>query len=114
MEYLIVHRGGRGSTIVYELAYDGKGSDGERFLPGMIDLQTSLYDEKKSGLDDEKSAPSRGQVGQKSAPSRGDEISKSLDEIRSVLVADDDCDENAPPTRKNGSSYRSGIAAKSR
>ena len=41
MEYLLVHRGGRGQSFVYELLYDGKGKNGKPFLPGLIDI-TSL------------------------------------------------------------------------
>jgi len=37
LEYLVVHRGGRGLTFLYELVYDGAGKDGGRFLPGLID-----------------------------------------------------------------------------
>ncbi|MFC1641663.1 CHC2 zinc finger domain-containing protein, partial [Myxococcota bacterium] len=32
LEYLLVHRGGRGQRFVYELCYDGKGGDGSCFL----------------------------------------------------------------------------------
>jgi len=40
MEYLIVHRAEHGgSGFVYELAYDGGGKDGRRFLSGLIDVE---------------------------------------------------------------------------
>ena len=32
LEYVLVHRGGRGQSFVYELLYDGKGKDGKPFL----------------------------------------------------------------------------------
>ena len=38
LEYLLVHRGGRGQQFVYELLYDGKGQDGNPFLMGLIDV----------------------------------------------------------------------------
>ena len=38
LEYLLVHRGGRGQSFVYELLYAGEGRDGSRFLPGLIDV----------------------------------------------------------------------------
>jgi DNA primase len=41
MEYVLVHRGGRGQSFVYELLYDGKGKNGEAFLPGLIDLSAT-------------------------------------------------------------------------
>ena len=40
LEYLILHRGGRGQTFVYELAYQGKGEDGHPFLMGLLDIKT--------------------------------------------------------------------------
>jgi hypothetical protein len=39
LEYMLVHRGGRGQSFVYELLYDGHGRDGGRFLVGLIDPQ---------------------------------------------------------------------------
>ena len=38
LEYLLVHRGGRGQSFVYELCYDGQGQDGAPFVPGLIDI----------------------------------------------------------------------------
>jgi DNA primase catalytic core len=38
LEYVLVHRGGRGQCFVYELLYDGKGKDGRPFVVGLIDL----------------------------------------------------------------------------
>jgi DNA primase catalytic core len=40
LEYLLVHRGGRGQSFVYELLWAGEGKDGSRFLPGLIDVET--------------------------------------------------------------------------
>lgn len=39
LEYLLVHRGGRGQSFVYELLYGGEGQDGARFLLGLIDAE---------------------------------------------------------------------------
>lgn len=39
MEYLLVHRGGRGQSFVYELLYDGQGQDGDNFMIGLIDVE---------------------------------------------------------------------------
>jgi len=49
LEYVLVHRGGRGQSFVYELLYDGKGQDGQPFLMGLIDVETLQYrhDSKK-------------------------------------------------------------------
>ena len=38
LEYVLVHRGGRGQSFVYELVYDGQGRDGKPFLPGLLDI----------------------------------------------------------------------------
>ena len=40
LEYVLVHRGGRGQSFVYELLYDGQGQDGEPFLIGLCDAET--------------------------------------------------------------------------
>jgi hypothetical protein len=49
LEYVLVHRGGRGQSFVYELLYDGAGCDGKPFLMGLVDVQTLRhgYDGKK-------------------------------------------------------------------
>ena len=62
LEYLLVHHGGRGQSFVYELLFDGKGANGKPWLPGLIDVDSLDYDEKKSPLREEKSPPSRPQV----------------------------------------------------
>jgi DNA primase len=49
LEYVLVHRGGRGQSFVYELLYDGAGGDGQPFLMGLIDIEAlkRAYDGKK-------------------------------------------------------------------
>jgi DNA primase catalytic core len=44
LEYLLVHRGGRGQGFVYELLYDGSGPGGGRFLPGLLDPARLRHD----------------------------------------------------------------------
>ncbi|MCE7956433.1 MAG: toprim domain-containing protein [Acidobacteria bacterium ACB2] len=39
LEYVLVHKGGRGQTFVYELLYDGQGKDGTPFLIGLADVE---------------------------------------------------------------------------
>ena len=48
LEYVLIHRGGRGQSFEYELLYDGEGQDGSPFLMGLIDVENlgHLYDEK--------------------------------------------------------------------
>jgi DNA primase len=65
LEYLIVHRGGRGQSMVYELYFEKPSDLSEPFLPGLINvekLRTCNYDEKKSDPKGEKSGPSLPQV----------------------------------------------------
>jgi hypothetical protein len=93
LEYLILHRGGRGQTFVYELAYQGKGEDGDLFLMGLLETkrlkitkpeaettQNPAVGEKKSGVNGNwsgqkpnLSGSSRGEVAPKSGGCRGEE-----------------------------------------
>jgi hypothetical protein len=49
LEYVLVHRGGRGQSFVCELLYDGAGRDGKPFLMGLVDVETlkCAYGDKK-------------------------------------------------------------------
>jgi DNA primase len=72
MEYLLVHGGGRGHHLQYELLYDG-GDEGKR-LSGLLDPEQlgreRDYDGRKSGVSGRKAGPSQAQVGPKSGPSQ--------------------------------------------
>ncbi len=75
LEYLLIHGGGRGHFLHYELLYDG-GDEGKH-LSGLIDpadlaeRSTSLgYDPRKSGVDPGKSGPSEAQASPKSGLAR--------------------------------------------
>lgn len=72
LEYLIPHRALKGGGMVYELAYDGNGTDGRPFVPGLIDVEALRreYDPSRSGVNGSRSAPGRGAVGGWSAPGR--------------------------------------------
>ncbi|MDJ0766867.1 MAG: hypothetical protein QNJ97_28090, partial [Myxococcota bacterium] len=73
LEYLIVHRGGRGQQFVYELAYQGQGQDGEPFLMGLMDVsdKTHLRNEDTTETGRGLVGTGRGQVGPKSGGCRG-------------------------------------------
>ena len=71
MEYLIVHQGGRGQRIVYELLYDGQGGDGRPFLPCLIDL--GEYDDNLPGRNSELPATFRAASGPLPGGFRGGE-----------------------------------------
>jgi DNA primase catalytic core len=117
MEYLVVHRGGRGQSFVYELVYAGEGQDGARFVPGLLDVsrlkekedydkKKSALDQRRSGLADEKSGAGRPLVGPQSG--RGRDGENSLSPCQQGLSADSR--EKEPKTHirgeeKNGPSY---------
>ena len=58
LEYLIVHRGGRGQSFVYELYFEGAADAARSTLTGL----EHDYDGEKSGLEGQKSGPSPAQV----------------------------------------------------
>jgi hypothetical protein len=58
LEYLIVHRGGRGQSFVYELFFERPTDEKQPTLPGM----EHSYDAKKSGPEGQKSGGGLGQV----------------------------------------------------
>jgi DNA primase len=65
LEYLIVHHGGRGQSIVYELFFERPADPSQPFLPGMIDiekLQICNYEEKLDGQKGEKDGSNTPQV----------------------------------------------------
>ena len=73
LEYLLVHAGGRGQSLVYELAYEGGANPGTPVLAGLLDveaLETHTYDANRSGSPAERSASGRPQVGARSGGGR--------------------------------------------
>ena len=71
LEYLLIHRGGRGQSFVYELLFTRPSDGGKPVLGGLIDvnvLSKRGYDENKSGLTAGRSGSSRPQVGGVSEP----------------------------------------------
>ena len=71
LEYLLVHRGGRGQSFVYELVFDGQGADGRPVLPGLIDAgRLHVYDVKNAGLDQQNAGSTRGQNGRVAGSAR--------------------------------------------
>lgn len=58
LELLLIHRGGRGQSFVYELAYDGGGKDGRPFLIGLLD-PAHLYNSEFAGVNGHLAGSSR-------------------------------------------------------
>jgi DNA primase len=68
MEYLLVHRGGRGQLMEYELLYNGNTEENQSVLMGLVDvdhLKKQHYDKKKLGLTETKLGSSWPQVSPK-------------------------------------------------
>ncbi|MBN1910017.1 MAG: hypothetical protein JW818_09780 [Pirellulales bacterium] len=101
LEYLLVHRGGRGQSFVYELLYESPPDAQQKFLARLIDV-----DQLKAKYDDtgratpcnargNKSGGGRGRVGVKSAPSRGRDIDASADDESTLPSSIAEVDRNA-------------------
>ncbi len=70
LEYLLVHRGVRGQSFVYELLYEPPPDAGKRFLARLLDVERlRQYDGDQSGSNGQQSVTGRPQVGAK--PGRG-------------------------------------------
>jgi hypothetical protein len=103
LEYVPVHRGGRGSSFVYELVYDGAGQDGKPFVPGLIDvaaLRAIATATNLAGVKGEIAAPSRGQRGPNAAGSRGGEIAE---DARKSDLSEESGSETSKPLSKEES-----------
>jgi len=100
LEYLLVHRGGRGQSLVYELLYDSDLED-KKHLMGLIDPKILGYDENKLGQKEQKTAPSQGQVRPKSGGCQGNENCVKPNDIKAFGQGDEAAAENAPIAAKN-------------
>ncbi len=118
LEYLLVHRGGRGQSMVYELLYNGEGEENQAFMMGLIDSDALKhgYDKKKSGVNGKWSGSSRPQVGVKSGSGRGGKNGRkaSQDKASSDPVAETAEKGLLRPKKGNGScrNYKPAMAAK--
>ena len=73
LEYLLVHRGGRGQSFEYELLYDGATDGRATHVSGLIDveaLRSHPYDAERSALNAGSSGVGRAAVGGQSVDSR--------------------------------------------
>ncbi len=76
LEYLLVHRGGRGQSFVYELLYEKPPPGQQRFLARLIDVEQLR--QQRSGFEGEKSGSGHAKVGVKAVPSQADEMDATL------------------------------------
>ena len=110
LEYLLVHRGGRGQSFVYELLYDGDTEIDAPHLSGLIDVAEleQTYDKKKSGSAARPSGGGRPQGGAVSGESRARQNGAKANDLKDHAVIDpDDAPERTVPANKLQSSYRS-------
>ena len=109
LEYVLVHRGGRGQSFVYELLYDGAGQDGKPFVPGLIDVQTlrAITTTKSSrGDEGEFAGSSRPQRGPNAGGSRANENEETPGNQSVNRASRDDTAQNAPLGKeRHGRSY---------
>jgi len=104
LEYLLVHRGGRGASFVYELTYQGEGEAGERFLPGLIDVEALKHATTTAtsrGSDPQFAGSTRPQNGGVAGPSRDDETPADAGSARPPPETALAASENAPTDLKN-------------
>jgi len=76
LEYLLVHRGGRGQSFVYELVFEGQGDSGKPTLPGLIEIEKLSgcgYDTKNAGQHGQFAGSTRPQNGGIAGGARGEE-----------------------------------------
>ena len=102
LEYVIAHRADYGQGLVFELAYDGAGKDGGRFLPGLLDVEklraAATTSGHLAGSEGQLAGGSRGQNGVNAAGSRGG-------------VERDSSSENASSTREpRGNAHQDGAS----
>jgi hypothetical protein len=122
LEYLLIHRGRRGQSLVYELLYDGDLAD-QKHLMGLIDPKNlgtapahpcargtstscTSYDEKKSGPNPNKAAPSQGQVSPKSGGCQGRENDRKASAEKACREAEPLNGQNKVIRAETSSSYR--------
>jgi hypothetical protein len=123
LEYLFVHQGRRGQSMVYELAYDGNVDTETLHLSGLIDVAAlkCSYDKNKSGVNANLSGSSRPQVGPKSGGGRDSKTRRKPATAQALEPVDGDESENrgTPPknngrrnsvSRSSGDGMRAGVA----
>jgi DNA primase len=123
MEYLLVHRGSRGQSFVYELLYDGEGKQGESFVLGLTLIeklnnpnwqpQNGNYDANLAGSKANLAGPKRAQNAPKTGGWRG---GANADTEEDNPTFQQNPKNNAYTGSKKPAPYRSGVAvtAKSR
>jgi Fe2+ transport system protein FeoA len=98
LEYLLVHRGGRGQSFVYELLYQPPPDASKKFLARLIDVERlrQQFDEKWSGAGSQWPERGRPQIGTKSAGGRPAKNDATAVATRTLREFPPELVENAP------------------
>lgn len=116
LEYLFVHRAGRGQGHIYELVYDGDGTSTPH-LCGLIDAGILRYDAQRSAQKGERPGSGRGVAGPRSGHGRSAQIAQNTNNEAAFDDSDAAEIENARRrTAANGASsyaHTSSLAASS-
>lgn len=70
LEYVAVHRGGRGQSFVYELLFEAAGDGSSPVLAELIDVARLKYDAERAGREGENAGRARGESGPMAAGPR--------------------------------------------
>jgi len=99
LEYLVVHRGGRGQSFVYELCYDGQGREaGSAHLEGLTDVEAlrgNATTQTWRGPKDELAGGWRGHGGAKTGGWRGEVGQQGARHLEGLAAPDAEPDGNA-------------------
>ena len=93
LEYLLIHSGGRGKPIVYELLYNSEGQDGKSFLMGLADVKQlvkSHHSDKLSASNPQSSVSGLPQVGALSVPGHHPRNAQNLTDNNQLPHPQDD------------------------
>ncbi|MCP4040358.1 MAG: DNA primase, partial [Gammaproteobacteria bacterium] len=105
MEYLLMHRGGRGQSYVYELLYDGETSDSRLHLSGLIEtgtLNSTLTTKSWRGDEGELAGSLRPHNGSKTGGYRGGKTSSKPSNNATSGDPEDEIPENVHIRPKKG------------
>jgi DNA primase catalytic core len=108
LEYLLVHRGGRGQSFEYELLFDGKADAPERHASGLIDVEAlkRQYDAERSGSSTVQSGAGRDVAGGASAGGRvSSNAENPAEQGKSTPIADVHGEEARLGARKRSASH---------
>jgi DNA primase len=110
LEYLLIHRSGRGQSFAYELLYRGEGKEGRSFFLGLPDMDKLRkkynYDSARSGGNGRRSGSGRAEVGGMSGLGRLGEMPSSLIDTGSVSLLNSHDPEKDYSVNEVATSYR--------